>query len=91
MYKISKDTVVLNQLIVNYNKLNNQTRVRLRKKLNKNLDDMINGASEIEKSILKLSNKEYKKGSCEEIKSSIDIKSEVLKEEDKKMDLIQFD
>ena len=91
MEKISKDTVVLNQLIVNYNKLNNQTRVRLRKKLNKNLDDMINGASEIEKSILKLSNKEYKKVSCEEIKSSIDIKTEVLKEEDKKMDLIQFD
>ena len=52
---------------------------------------MINGASEIEKSILKLSNKEYKKVSCEEIKSSIDIKTEVLKEEDKKMDLIQFD
>ena len=91
MEKISKETVVLNQLIVNYNKLNNQTRVRLRKKLNKNLDDMINGASEIEKSILKLSNKEYKKVSCEEIKSSIDIKTEVLKEEDKKMDLIQFD
>ena len=50
------------QLIQKSMKFNNETRIRLRKKLNKNLDDIIDGESEIVKAISNVpSNKEVKK------------------------------
>ena len=91
MEKISKECVVARQLIINSNKFNTKTRIRLRKKLNKNLDDMINGVSEIEKSISNLPIKTFKKYNLGIIKTIADGKIKKLKEEDKKMDLIQFD
>ena len=55
MKKFSKESIYLMQLIEKSMKFNTETRLRLRKKLNKNLDDIIDGESEIVKAIFKCS------------------------------------
>ena len=55
--KISKECIAIRQLIDKSIKFNTETRLRLRKKLNKNLDDIIDGESQIVKAISNLSKK----------------------------------
>ena len=91
MDKINKECVIITQLIKNVNKFNTPTRIRLRKKLNKSLDDMINDELEIDKLVTKLSMKMVKKYNCDKIKLALEENMEIFKNEDKKMDLIKFD
>ena len=91
MDKINKECVIITQLIKNANKFNTPTRIRLRKKLNKSLDDLINDELEIDKLVTKLSIKIVKKYNCDKIKLALEKNMEIFKNEDKKMDLIKFD
>ena len=91
MKKFSKESLNVMQLIQKSMKFNNETRIRLRKKLNKNLDDIIDGESEIVKAISNVpSNKEVKKYRMAGAQLECAEEAKMLKEEDKKMDLIQF-
>ena len=92
MKKFSKESLYVMQLIEKSIKFNTETRLRLRKKLNKNLDDIIDGESEIVKAISNIpSNKEVKKYRMAEAQFECAEEIKMLKkEEDKKMDLIQF-
>ena len=92
MKKFSKESIYVMQLIEKSIKFNTETRLRLRKKLNKNLDDIIDGESEIVKAISNIpSNKEVKKYRMAEAQFECAEEIKMLKkEEDKKMDLIQF-
>ena len=92
MKKFSKESLYVMQLIEKSIKFNTETRLRLRKKLNKNLDDIIDGESEIVKAISNFpSNKEVKKYRMAEAQFECAEEIKMLKkEEDKKMDLIQF-
>ena len=79
------------QLIQKSMKFNNETRIRLRKKLNKNLDDIIDGESEIVKAISNVpSNKEVKKYRMAGAQLECAEEAKMLKEEDKKTWLIKF-
>ena len=73
-------------------KFNTETRLRLRKKLNKNLDDIIDGESEIVKAISNVpSNKEVKKYRMAGAQLECALEAKMLKEEeDKKTWLIKF-
>ena len=92
MKKFSKESIYVMQLIEKSIKFNTPTRLRLRKKLNKNLDDIIDGESEIVKAISNVpSNKEVKKYSMAEAQFECAEEIKMLKEEeDKKTWLIKF-
>ena len=91
MKKFSKESLNVMQLIQKSMKFNNETRIRLRKKLNKNLDDIIDGESEIVKAISNVpSNKEVKKYRMAGAQLECAQEAKMLKEEDKKMWLIKF-
>ena len=90
MDKMNKECVIITQLIRNANKFNTPTRIRLRKKINKSLDDMINDELKIDKLVTKLSMKTVKKYYCDKVKLALEKKMEIYKNEDKKMDLINF-
>ena len=89
--KISKECIAISQLIDKSIKFNTETRLRLRKKLNKNLDDIIDGESQIVKAISNLPKQEVKKHLLAPAQFECAEEIKMLKEEDKKMDLIQFD
>ena len=89
--KISKECIAIRQLIEKSIKFNTETRLRLRKKLNKNLDDIIDGESQIVKAISNLPKKEVKKHLLAPAQFECAEEIKMLKEKDKKMDLIQFD
>ena len=86
MKKFSKESINVMQLIEKSIKFNTETRLRLRKKLNKNLDDIIDGESEIVKAISNVpSNKEVKKYRMAEAQFECAEEIKMLKkEEDKK-------
>ena len=91
MKKFSKESLNVMQLIQKSMKFNNETRIRLRKKLNKNLDDIIDGESEIVKAISNVpSNKEVKKYRMAGAQLECAEEAKMLKEEDKKTWLIKF-
>ena len=90
MKKISKESIYVKQLIEKSIKFNTETRLRLRKKLNKNLDDIIDGESEIVKAISNIPNKEVKKHRLAEAQFECAEEIKMLKEEDKKTWLIKF-
>ena len=91
MKKFSKESLNVMQLIQKSMKFNNETRIRLRKKLNKNLDDIIDGESEIVKAISNVpSNKEVKKYRMVGAQLECAEEAKMLKEEDKKTWLIKF-
>ena len=72
MEKTTKEFIALRQQIIYFNKFHNPTRIRLRKKLNKNLDDLISGISDIENAVSELPYKEYKKHKLTEVDIATD-------------------
>ena len=82
--KISKECIAIRQLIDKSIKFNTETRLRLRKKLNKNLDDIIDGESQIVKAISNLPKKEVKKHLLAPAQFECAEEIKMLKEEDKK-------
>ena len=91
MIKQKKEFLAIKELVKDSQKFNKPIRLRLRRKLNKNVDEMIKREEKIEQMISEIPNKLYKKRNFNELEPCVNLRKQLLEIMDKSMDLIQFD
>ena len=90
MKKDKKEFIVIKELVKDSQKFNKPIRLRLRRKLNKNSDEMIKQEEKIEQMISEIPNKLYKNRNFKELEPCVNLRKQLLEIMDKSMDLIQF-
>ena len=90
MKKDKKEFIVIKEIVKDSQKFNKPIRLRLRRKLNKNSDEMIKQEEKIEQMISEIPNKLYKKRNFKELEPCVNLRKQLLEITDKSMDLIQF-